>query len=185
MESSENILAFTEPNNYFFLGINFLRYQRLVGVSIPGAYVGETSLRGYTERSLKLPEQMGMRLLEGMRIAQAEQTHKTRFGRLLPINCHLFGRLMTGMKPSLRAPFKVNDGEQVLGSLREGELGIVGTPQNNRTLHSLIGLGEGESDSIQEMWGEGILGLVNNDDLISFVQRFSAGSDAALYRKHS
>lgn len=171
------IVAFTRPDTLWaFIDTELtLPYQRIVGFwhrdGSLGRHVGKKDALGRDEHVLNVPRLLGDRLLNGMRLLEAGKA----------MNCHYFGRLIAGMPESSEAPYLTSDGEVVKTPLALGELGIIGS-NDAYPHHSLVGLGEEISESIQVMSGFGEFGIANNNASLLFYTRLFPESHQAIFR---
>lgn len=162
-----------------------LKYRQVSGISHCGRYLGRIVTSRHTEQQLDLPGGMGERLFKAYQLAEIELVSPARSQEYKLINCHFFSSYLAGIEPSLHAPFTAAEGEQFEGNLPLGEIGIVSGADDDEPYHSFVGLGEEVPESIQEMWGKGVIGICNNEDLLSHLRETPAGQvkDINLYRQ--
>lgn len=82
-------------------------------------------------------------------------------------NCHMLGRAMCGDTISIEAQDHImQSGELVEVNLSLGQVGIIGYRQPGLPLplHTIVGLGEDNPDSVQVMAAFGYLGIRSNEE---------------------
>jgi len=120
-----------------------------------------------SERRIQLTATMSRRLMRSMLRLYHDEV----------VNCHKFSRIMSGValengeqdfEPLTNAPI----GPGVTG-MKLGEVGVIST-NSVGVLHSMVGLGAENPDSLQVMSIEGELGLCSNKDMLDFYEQLFA-----------
>lgn len=115
------------------------------------------------EREISLPKISLKRLIEVAKLLEEGWR----------LNCHKFARVMAGeadvagrfdkqlpITDDFRSRPRVNN-------LPAGAIGLIGA-SGFGVMHSLVGLGEGVSESIQVMSGQGEFGIANNQEVLDW-----------------
>jgi hypothetical protein len=175
-QSTMELVAFTNPDAYKNIigDVVELPYQRILALWHKDGFFGEhigQDTSDLAERVLRLPSEMGQRLLEGMRaVTDPSQS----------VNCHYFGRLMSGLKLDHDAPFLAANGVKTESALALGQLGIIASLDEYPD-HSIIGLGEEVDESLQVISGFGELGIAGNADVLEFYRELKQNPEKHIF----
>jgi hypothetical protein len=175
----QEVVVFTRPDKQIGLSRDVASpYDRVVGIwRRNGESIQEVMLEDelpMAERSLRLTPRLAGRLTCAVnRMANGEA-----------MNCHKFSRLMHGihLERTIQDEEPLVEDEsgcrQVV-NLALGRIGVIGVEAVG-VLHSLVGLGEDNPESIQVMSVDGELGICPNEHILDFYQRLFE-SEARLY----
>lgn len=139
-----------------------LPYQRVVALwhndGFFGQHIGERDTRGRDQKVLTISPVVGSRLMSIFSAITERQS----------VNCHRFGREMTGMESSTNEPVLDFESLPVVDLLPKGSMGVIGV--KGYGVPHTIGYGLGD-ESLQVMSGDGELGFAKNAQVIDFYRR--------------
>lgn len=177
--SKTEVIAYTE-RAWHDGDTGLLPYTRVVAVSVAGNLAGDTASQDDKEaREFEMDIHLGRRLVQGLELAERQRLAPTNSP--VTMNCHLFANILAGNRPSGYPIF--NSGVRVEGNLGYGELGVITAERGHEAIHSLVGLGEEFPESIQEMWGTGNVGIVNNQALLEYLDLDEVNAPYYIHRE--
>jgi len=155
VETVPDVLAF------FTCPEEFLIYDRIVGVMLDGVTYPIEETPATSQRPIPLTGTMRQGLAQVAR----------DFCDGHEYNCHGFSRVLHGTSLDIgRADLPITktiEGRPIVTRLALGSVGIIGFDTEYMP-HSVVGLGEDESDCIQVMSTGGSIGVTDLDELVGF-----------------
>lgn len=134
-----------------------------------GRHLGAKNPTSSSQRTLKLPEVSGQRLMDGFEAFLDGEI----------VNCHKFGRIMLGMEVSLSEPVLDFSELEPTPSIQTGATSIIGVTQYG--IPHTLGYGLGD-ESLQVMSSFGEFGIARDEDVLDFYKKLYPDHDVSFFQ---
>jgi hypothetical protein len=184
------VTAYTHPDKYEWKSVRngqmlTMPYDRIRGVHVNDGVLNEcagNTSGEFDTRTIEMPHAMASGLLIATRLIDGQgQINCHRFSRLLhPKYARSANHISAGFSSEpVELDYEKLERAKTLGL---GVIGVIGVADGG-VKHSLIGLGEHTTDSIQVMTTDGELGITSNEELLGFYRQLHRWSnDVDLYK---